>query len=249
MARIDAALAPVGYLVGLQAHDHPWAPFALIPLLCVLGVFARERRERVRSLAELSSAYRGTAYVLGDVVEADDGYTAEHSKGVVQLVMDTGERLGLPADRLRNLEFGALLHDVGKIAIPNDIINKPGKLDPLEWQIIKTHTTEGQMLLDRVGGFMSEVGRIVRSHHERWDGTGYPDGLAGEAIPLESRVIAACDTWNAMRTDRAYRKALSHEVASAELAAAAGTQLDPAIVAIVLDIVAADRARTAPIAA
>src|SRR5436189_124363 len=85
---IDAALAPVGYLVGLQAHDHPWAPFALIPLLCVLGVFARERRERVRSLAELSSAYRGTAYVLGDVVEADDGYTAEHSKGVVQLVMD-----------------------------------------------------------------------------------------------------------------------------------------------------------------
>jgi HD-GYP domain-containing protein (c-di-GMP phosphodiesterase class II) len=246
---IDAALAPVGYLVGLHAHDHPWAPFALIPLLCVLGVFARERRERVRSLAELSSAYRGTAYVLGDVVEADDGYTGRHSHGVVQLVMETGGRLGLSADRLRNLEFGALLHDVGKIAIPKDIINKPGALDPNEWQIVKTHTTEGQMLLDRVGGFMSDVGRIVRSHHERWDGAGYPDGLAGEAIPLESRIIAACDTWNAMRTDRPYRKALSHEVASVELSGAAGTQLDPAIVGVVLEIVSADRTSAAPVAA
>src|SRR4029079_18710500 len=86
---IDAALAPVGFLVGAQALDHPWAPFALIPLLGVLGVFARERRERVRSLDELSNAYRGTAYVLGEVVEADDGYTGRHSRGVVQLVMQT----------------------------------------------------------------------------------------------------------------------------------------------------------------
>ena len=124
--------------------------------------------------------------VLGDVVEADDGYTGEHCRGVVQLAIEVGERLALSADQLRNLEFGALLHDVGKIAIPNEIINKPGKLDPYEWQVIKTHTTEGQALLDRVGGFMSEVGRIVRSHHERWDGGGYPDGLAGEAIPLEA---------------------------------------------------------------
>jgi HD-GYP domain-containing protein (c-di-GMP phosphodiesterase class II) len=139
---------------------------------------------------------------------------------------------------MRNLEFGALLHDVGKIAIPKEIINKPGRLDPHEWQVIKTHTTEGQLLLDRVGGFMSEVGRIVRSHHERWDGGGYPDGLAGEAIPLESRIIAACDTWNAMRTDRAYRSALSHEAAMAELAACAGTQLDPEIVRIIVEVIA-----------
>ena len=116
--------------------------------------------------------------------------------------------LGLDAERRRNLEFGALLHDVGKIAIPKEIINKPGKLDPDEWTVIKTHTLEGQKMLDRVGGFMREVGLIVRSHHERWDGGGYPDGLAGEAIPLEARIIAVCDSWNAMRTDRAYRKAL-----------------------------------------
>jgi HD-GYP domain-containing protein (c-di-GMP phosphodiesterase class II) len=235
---IDVALAPVGYLIGLRATDHPLAPLALVPLLAVLGVFARERRERVRSLDELSNAYRGTAYVLGDVIEADDGYTGEHSRGVVALVLETGRRLGLPADRMRDLEFGALLHDVGKIAIPKTIINKPGRLDPQEWQIIKTHTTEGQQLLDRVGGFMCEVGRIVRSHHERWDGGGYPDGLAGEAIPLEARVIAACDAWNAMTTDRPYRRALAHAAAAEELSACAGTQFDPAVVAVVLGIVA-----------
>ena len=93
--------------------------------------------------------------------------------------------------------------------------------------MIKTHTVEGQKMLERVGGFMREVGLIVRSHHERWDGGGYPDGLAGERIPLEARIIACCDTWNAMRTDRAYRKALSHEVALAELTANSGTQFDP----------------------
>jgi HD-GYP domain-containing protein (c-di-GMP phosphodiesterase class II) len=234
---IDAALTPVGLVVGLDAVDHPWTPFVLIPLLGVLGIFGRERRERVRSLAELSSAYRGTAYVLGDVVEADDSYTGEHCRGVVQLVMQVGERLALSPERLRNLEFGALLHDVGKIAIPKEIINKPGKLGPDEWLLVKTHTTEGQALLDRVGGFMSEVGRIVRSHHERWDGGGYPDGLAGAAIPLEARIITVCDSWNAMRTDRPYRRALPEREAVDELIACSGSQFDPEIVAVVLEIV------------
>ncbi|MDA0172623.1 HD-GYP domain-containing protein [Solirubrobacter taibaiensis] len=234
---IDAALVPIGLLVGLAAAEYPWAPVALLPLLGVLAVFARERRERVRSLAELSNAYRGTAYVLGDVVEADDAYTGEHCRGVVQLAMEVGERLGLSPDGLRNLEFGALLHDVGKIAIPNEIINKPGKLDPDEWQIIKTHTTEGQAMLDRVGGFMSDVGRIVRSHHERWDGGGYPDGLAGEAIPIEARIVAACDSWNAMTTDRSYRKALPFELAQQELAACSGSQFDPRVIEVMLAIV------------
>ena len=236
---IDAALTPVGLVVGLYAVDHAWTPFVLIPLLGVLGIFGRERRERVRSLAELSNAYRGTAYVLGDVVEADDSYTGEHCRSVVQLVMQVGVKLALSPERLRNLEFGALLHDVGKIAIPKEIINKPGKLGPHEWQVVKTHTTEGQALLDRVGGFMSEVGRIVRSHHERWDGGGYPDGLAGHAIPLEARIITVCDSWNAMRTDRPYRRALPEPEAVAELIACSGSQFDPEIVDVVLEIVGA----------
>jgi HD-GYP domain-containing protein (c-di-GMP phosphodiesterase class II) len=151
--------------------------------------------------------------------------------------MQVGERLALSPEQLRNLEFGALLHDVGKIAIPKEIINKPGKLGPDEWLLVKTHTTEGQALLDRVGGFMSEVGRIVRSHHERWDGGGYPDGLAGREIPLEARIIAVCDSWNAMRTDRPYRKALPEREAIAELTACSGTQFDPELVDVLLEVV------------
>jgi putative nucleotidyltransferase with HDIG domain len=170
------------------------------------------------------------ALVLGEVVEHDDSYTGEHCRQVVELALAVGERLGLDADRRRNLEFAALLHDVGKVAIPKDIINKPGKLDAAEWELMKTHTIVGQRMLDRVGGFMSDVGRIVRSHHERWDGGGYPDGLSGDAIPLEARIIACCDSYNAMTTDRSYRAALPPGVAAAELSRCAGTQFDPRVV-------------------
>ncbi len=227
---IDAALSGVALVVAEDIHTAPLAAVSLVPLLGLLAVFARERHQRLESMLELSSAYRGTALVLGDVIEADDGYTGEHCKSVVTLCLELADHLGLSAERQRNLEFAALLHDVGKIAIPKEIINKPGKLDPHEWTIIKTHTLEGQKMLDRVGGFMRQVGMIVRSHHERWDGGGYPDGLAGEQIPLEARIIACCDTWNAMRTDRPYRNALSVEVAIAELLANAGKQFDPHVV-------------------
>ncbi|HTA06006.1 MAG TPA: HD-GYP domain-containing protein, partial [Solirubrobacteraceae bacterium] len=202
---IDAALSGIGLVVAALMQTHPEAVLALLPLLGLLAVLARERRQRLESLVELNNAYRGTALVLGDVVEADDGYTGEHCKGVVSLSVAVGERLGLSATQRRNLEFAALLHDVGKIAVPKEIVNKPGKLSSEEWTIIKTHSAEGQRMLSRVGGFMRDVGLIVRSHHERWDGRGYPDGLAGEDIPLEARVIACCDSWNAMRTDRVYR--------------------------------------------
>jgi putative nucleotidyltransferase with HDIG domain len=235
---VDAALTGVGLAVGEQVNHAPIAVLSLLPLLGLLAVFARERHQRLESMLELSSAYRGTALVLGDVIEADDGYTGEHCKSVVSLCLDLAEHLDLGPERQRNLEFAALLHDVGKIAIPKEIINKPGKLDPHEWTIIKTHTVEGQKMLDRVGGFMRDVGMIVRSHHERWDGGGYPDGLAGEQIPLEARIIACCDTWNAMRTDRPYRRALSVEVAVAELRSNAGKQFDPGMVDAFLRIVA-----------
>jgi putative nucleotidyltransferase with HDIG domain len=235
---IDVALSGIALAVAEDVHSTPLAPFALIPLLGLLAVFAHERHRRLQSMLELSSAYRGTALVLGDVIEADDGYTGEHCKSVVSLALEVAEHLGLSAERRRNLEFAALLHDVGKIVIPKEIINKPGKLDPHEWTIIKTHTVEGQKMLERVGGFMRQVGLIVRSHHERWDGGGYPDGLAGEAITLEARIITCCDTWNAMRTDRPYRKALSHDVAVAELVSNAGGQFDPHVVETFVQLVA-----------
>ncbi|HUA69706.1 MAG TPA: HD-GYP domain-containing protein [Solirubrobacteraceae bacterium] len=235
---IDVALSGIALVVAEDIHDTPLAALALVPLLGLLAVFAHERHQRLQSMLELSSAYRGTALVLGDVIEADDGYTGEHCKSVVSLALEVAEHLGLSPERQRNLEFAALLHDVGKIAIPKEIINKPGKLDPHEWTIIKTHTLEGQKMLERVGGFMRQVGQIVRSHHERWDGAGYPDGLAGEAIPLEARIITCCDTWNAMRTDRPYRKALSHDVAVAELVSNAGGQFDPHVIETFVRVVA-----------
>ena len=231
---IDAALSGLALVVAEDIHRTPIVVLAPLPLLALLAVLAGERRHRIEGLLELNDAYRGTALVLGDVIESDDGYTGEHSKGVLRLALAVAETLGLDAGQRRNLEFGALLHDVGKIAIPKEIINKPGKLDPDEWKIIETHTLEGQRMLNRVGGFMREVGLIVRSHHERWDGNGYPDRLAGETITLEALIIACCDSWNAMRTDRPYRKALSHEVALAELEANTGHQFDPRIVAALL---------------
>jgi putative nucleotidyltransferase with HDIG domain len=245
---VDLALTPIGLLVAWHVTDTPWAVLAVVPLLGVLGIFGRERRRRVESLLELNNAYRGTALLLGNVVEADDHYTGNHCRGVVELALKVGEHLDLGPDRLRDLEFAALLHDVGKVAIPKEIINKPGKLDPHEWQVIKTHTIEGQRMLDQIGGFMSEVGRIVRSHHERWDGNGYPDGMAGEAIPIEARIIACCDTWNAMTTTRSYRAALPRDRAAQEIGDCSGTQFDPDVVAAVLAVayfeaqeVAADR--------
>ncbi len=240
---IDAALSGVGLVVAKDVHKAPAVALVLVPLLAILALFAHERRQRFESLLELNSAYRGTAVVLGEVVTADDNYTGQHSKGVVALAQAVGERLDLTAEQRRNLEFAALLHDVGKIAIPKQIINKPSGLDPDEWTIVRTHTLEGQKMLDRVGGFMREVGLIVRSHHERWDGRGYPDGLAGEAIPLESRIVSCCDTWNAMQTDRSYRRALSYQLALAELRAVAGSQLDPRIVEALLQTIGEHRAR------
>jgi putative nucleotidyltransferase with HDIG domain len=201
-------------------------------------MFAHERSDRLGSLIELNDTYRGTALLLGDVVTADDSYTGSHSQGVVDLAKTVGHVLGLGPEERRNLEFAALLHDVGKITIPKEILNKPGALDEREWAIMRTHSEEGQRMLARVGGFMTEVGAIVRSHHERWDGGGYPDGLLAEAAPLEARIITCCDSWSAMRTDRPYRRAMSHDAAVAEVVRNVGTQFDPRVAEALLSAVA-----------
>jgi HD-GYP domain-containing protein (c-di-GMP phosphodiesterase class II) len=227
---VDGALAPIGLAVALAAQGHPAAVVLVLPLLGLLGEFARERRARIDHTLELSHAYRGTAMLLGDVVEADDAYTGSHSRDVVSLVLDVCDRLVLsPRDR-RDAEFAALLHDVGKIRVPGEIINKPGPLTPKERAIMEAHTLEGEKLLSQVGGLLGNVGRIVRSCHEDWDGTGYPDGLAGEEIPLAARIVRCCDAFNAMTTDRPYRKARPLGEAVAELRRCAGTDFDPEVV-------------------
>jgi HD-GYP domain-containing protein (c-di-GMP phosphodiesterase class II) len=229
---LDGALAPVGLLAAVAAIDlGPGICLLVIPLAGVLAVLSRERQARIDQALELSEAYQGTALLLGDVVEADDAYTGSHSRGVVELSLAVADALGLGARERRNVEFAALLHDVGKIAVPKEIINKPGPLDGEEWAVMHRHTIEGEQMLKRVGGVLAEVGRIVRSSHEHYDGSGYPDGLAGEEIPIEARVVTCCDAYSAMTTTRSYREAMPIEAAIAELRAAAGAQFDPLVAA------------------
>jgi HD-GYP domain-containing protein (c-di-GMP phosphodiesterase class II) len=234
---VDAALAPLALSIGLRAHDHAAAILLVLPLVGLLGYFARERQVRIDHALELSSAYRGTAMLLGDVIEADDAYTGSHSRDVVELTLAVADGLGLDPAGRREAEFAALLHDVGKVRIPSEIINKPGKLDEAERAIINTHTIEGERMLEQVGGLLGRVGRIVRSCHERWDGRGYPDGLAEDEIPLVARIVCCCDAYNAMTTDRPYRRALPLEEAKAELVQNRGTQFDPTVVDALLAVI------------
>jgi HD-GYP domain-containing protein (c-di-GMP phosphodiesterase class II) len=228
---LDAALAPVGLLVAYASIElGAIACLLALPLAAVLAVLSRERETRIEGAVELSAAYQGTAMLLGDVVEADDAYTGSHSRGVVELSLAVSDRLGLDSSQRRNVEFAALLHDVGKIAVPKEIINKPGPLNQAEWAVMHRHTIEGEEMLNRVGGVLSDVGRIVRSSHEHYDGSGYPDGLAGEEIPIEARIVTCCDAFSAMTTTRSYRKAMPVDEAVAELSACSGTQFDPEVV-------------------
>jgi putative nucleotidyltransferase with HDIG domain len=231
---VDACLAPVGFAAALAGSI--WRPGYLlpVPLLLLTRLFAHERADRVSHALELSAAYRGTAFLLGDVIEADDEYTGTHSREVVQLTVAVAETLGLDPRSIRLAELTALLHDVGKIKVPNTIINKEGPLTAEERAIVNRHTIEGERLLSQVGGFLAEVGEIVRSCHERYDGGGYPDGLVGEEIPIVARIVCCCDAFNAITTARPYRAAKSLTEARSELMRNRGTQFDPNVVDAVL---------------
>ena len=246
--RFDAILTPIAFVITLPAVEEPLILLTIGPLVWLLEILSRDRRERYTATLELQRAYRGTVMLLSDVVEFDDKYTADHSRSVVDLVHATADELGIDPAQRQELEFAALLHDVGKIAIPKEILNKPSALTASEFEVMKTHTIEGQFMLDRVGGLLARVGEIVRSCHERWDGSGYPDGLTGEEIPLESRIVFAADAYNAMTTDRPYRGALSQQQAINELRAGSGTQFDPRVIEALCVAVATTDATSSPAA-
>ena len=163
------------------------------------------------------------------VVAAGGPNLTDHARGMAELATMVGARLGVQGSALLELRRAAELHDVGKIAIPEAILEKPGPLDASEWSFMHSHTVIGERLL-AVAGELSGVARIVRSSHEQWEGTGYPDGLAGEAIPLAARIIAVCDAFEAMCSERPYRDALSRQAAIGELRRTAGSQFDPIVV-------------------
>ena len=159
-----------------------------------------------------------------------------HMHDVAELARAVGTRLGLDAEDLDVVVRAAELHDIGKVAVPDAILHKPGPLDEADWSFIRQHTIIGERIVGAAEA-LRPVGRVVRASHERWDGGGYPDGLAGEAIPLGARIVFACDAWDAMTCDRGYRSALSAEEAADELRANAGTQFDADVVVALLAVV------------
>jgi HD-GYP domain-containing protein (c-di-GMP phosphodiesterase class II) len=237
IARVDAILSPPAFLVSVAAASAPIALLALGPLVWLLEIFSQDRRERYAAALELNRAYRGTVMLLSDVLEFEDKYTAQHSRWVVDLVDAVADELGFDRESRQELEFAAMLHDVGKIAVPKELLRKTTALTEPELEVIKRHTIEGQFILDRIGGLLARVGDIVRSCHERWDGGGYPDGLKGDEIPLASRIVFACDAYNAMTTDRPYRKALDREAALSEMRANAGKQFDPRVIDALVHVI------------
>lgn len=243
---VDATLAPAGLLAAFAYHAYPYSFALLLPLIGLLSSFALQHRLSIDNALSLSRAYRGTALLLGEMIKDDDTYTGDHSEHVVGLTLAVADEIGVSANERRNCELAALLHDVGKIRLPKNIVNKAGPLTPHEWQLVKQHTIEGEQMLARVGGLLTEIGKIVRSTHERWDGNGYPDGLAGEQIPLPARIIACCDAYSAMTTHRSYRPARAHGAALAELQLQAGSQFDPVVVEALRRAVTAPHAPAHP---
>jgi HD-GYP domain-containing protein (c-di-GMP phosphodiesterase class II) len=188
---------------------------------------------RARLVADLESAFTTTLAALTSTVEAKDDYTACHGEDVAVLAERVALRMSLSSAQARDVRYAAMLHDLGKVAVPSEILLKPGPLTDEEWATMRSHAAIGGELVGRIDAF-AHLAPAVRASHERWDGAGYPDGLAGEEIPLVARIIAACDTYDAIVTDRPYRPARSAHEACAELGRVAGAQLDRRVVDAVI---------------
>ncbi|HTZ86532.1 MAG TPA: HD domain-containing phosphohydrolase [Solirubrobacteraceae bacterium] len=189
---------------------------------------------RAALVADLEQTFTTTLTALMSTVEAKDDYTASHEQQVADLTQRVALRLGLSRSRANDVRYAALLHDVGKVSVPSEILLKPGPLDEREWVTMRGHAAAGGTLVASIPAF-AHLAPAVRASHERWDGQGYPDGLAGEDVPLAARIIAACDTYEAIVTDRPYRPARTAAEAAMELRRVAGTQLDKRVVEAVLD--------------
>jgi len=217
------ALVPLGFLLALLYDKYGLLGVILlfIPLLA--------SRHAFQLYIDLRENYLNTVEALVQALEAKDTYTSGHSARVGKLAVAMAEELEISEHKVEFLKYAAVLHDVGKIGVSELILNKEGTLQYSEWESIRSHPVIGQTIIKSIK-FLFDIGQVVRHHHERFDGKGYPDRIKGGEIPLESRIIAVADTYDAITSDRSYRKGSSHEEAIQELKRVAGTQLDPELV-------------------
>ncbi|SDG44236.1 HD-GYP domain-containing protein [Desulfosporosinus hippei] len=224
------ALVPLGFLLALLYKN--WGPLGLFLLFIPLLI----SRHAFQLYIDMRENYLDTVEALVQALEAKDKYTSGHSARVGKLAVAIGEAIKMSEEKIEFLKYAAVLHDVGKIGVSEMILNKEGKLIDTEWEAIRSHPVIGQTIIKGIK-FLFDIGQVVRHHHERFDGKGYPDGVQGEEIPLESRIIAVADTYDAITSDRSYRKGSTHSEAIAELKRVAGTQLDPKLVEVFCAVV------------
>ena len=195
----------------------------------ITTIRSRLERSQQLMLAQLQQAYETSLIMLANAIELRDKYTRGHVDRVMEFTVLIAEKLGLSSIQISSFRFGAILHDIGKIYIREGVLRKAGQLNHLEWNEMKRHAEIGANLLRNVP-YLSGAIPIIRHHHERWDGQGYPDGLAGEAIPLGARIVAVADTYDAMTTERVYHNENTPEQAIEEIRTGSGTRYDPVVV-------------------
>jgi putative nucleotidyltransferase with HDIG domain len=246
-AMLAAAFSFLGPEYAEPLQELPWTVRTGV-LALVVG-FVGLAWERERQLSRLSEAllgetrahYMETLKVLACALDAKDQTTQEHTGRLGNLVEALAKKMRLPDDAVAAIRAGAILHDIGKIGIPDAILTKPGPLTAEEWTIMKTHPVVGEEMLKHID-FLVPVLPLVRHHHENWDGTGYPDGLAGSQIPIGARIIAVCDAFDAMTSDRPYGPSLALDVACQRMLDAAGTQFDPDCARMLIEVISEERA-------
>jgi len=224
------ALVPLGFLLALIYNNY--GPLGLLLLFIPLLV----SRHAFQLYIDMRENYLNTVEALVQALEAKDNYTSGHSARVGKLAVAIAEGLQMSEDKVESLKYAAVLHDVGKIGVSEIILTKEGALLESEWEAIRSHPVMGQTIIKGIK-FLFDIGDVVRHHHERYDGQGYPDGIKGEEIPLESRIIAVADTYDAITSDRSYRKGRTHDQAIEEINKVAGSQLDPKLVEVFCKVV------------